>query len=166
MPYPDPCQRRGSKWDVTLNIVLLPILPLLAAIFPPLAIRSGRTLCAMAAAVPTVAALLILAAAAPAVYRGEIVRATYEWLPQFGLSFSVFLDGLGFFFAAMILGIGLLIIIYSRFYLSQDDPMGRFYAYFLLFQGAMVGVVVSDNILLMVVFWELTSLSGSVANLG
>jgi multicomponent K+:H+ antiporter subunit A len=142
-----------------LNIILLPILPLLAAAFPPLAIRSGRTLCAVAAAVPTVAALLILAAAAPAVYRGEVVRATYEWLPQFGLSFSVFLDGLGFFFAAMILGIGLLIIIYSRFYLSQDDPMGRFYAYLLLFQGAMVGVVVSDNILLMVVFWELTSLS-------
>jgi multicomponent K+:H+ antiporter subunit A len=131
----------------------------MAAIFPPLAIRSGRTLRAIASALPTVAALLILAAAAPAVYRGEIIRTTYEWLPQIGLSFSVFLDGLGFFFAVMILGIGLLIIIYSRYYLSEKDPMGRFYAYLLLFQGSMVGVVISNNILLMAVFWELTSLS-------
>ena len=142
-----------------MNIVLLPILPLLAAIFPPLVVRSGRTFCAIAAAIPTVAALLILAAAAPAVYRGEIIRASYEWLPQIALSFSMFLDGLGFFFAAMILGIGLLIIIYSRYYLSPNDPIGCFYAYLLLFQGAMVGIVISDNILLMAVFWELTSLS-------
>lgn len=142
-----------------MNIALLPVLPLLAAFLPSVAIKSGRTICAVAAALPTLAALLLLASAAPTVYRGEIVSAGYEWLPQIGLSYSVFLDGLGFFFAALILGIGLLIIIYSRFYLSPQDPMGRFYTYLLLFQGAMVGVVVSDNILLMAVFWELTSLS-------
>ena len=69
------------------------------------------------------------------------------------------LDGLGLLFAGMILGIGLLIILYARFYLSPDDPMGQFYTYLLLFQGAMVGIVLSDNILLLLVFWELTSLS-------
>jgi len=142
-----------------MNIALLSVLPLLGAFFPPLAIKSGRTICAIVAAVPTVAALFLLAAAAPRVYGGEVIGERHEWLPQIGLSFSVFLDGLGFFFAAMILGIGLLIIIYSRYYLSQKDPMGRFYTYLLLFQGAMVGVVISDNILLMAVFWELTSLS-------
>jgi multicomponent K+:H+ antiporter subunit A len=113
----------------------------------------------MAAAIPTVAALVLLATAAPSIYRGEVISSQYEWLPQIGLSFSFFLDGLGFFFAAMILGIGLLIIVYSRYYLSASDPMGRFYTYLLLFQGAMVGVVVSSNILLLAIFWELTSLS-------
>ena len=142
-----------------MNIPLLPLLPLLAAFLPPVAIRSGRGICAIAAAVPTIAALFLLTGAAPAVYRGEVATSRYEWLPQIGLSFSFFLDGLGFFFATLILGIGLLIIIYARYYLSERDPMGRFYAYLLLFQGAMIGVVVSDNILLMAVFWELTSLS-------
>jgi multicomponent K+:H+ antiporter subunit A len=83
----------------------------------------------------------------------------WEWLPGLGLNANFFLDGLGFFFAALILGIGLLIIAYARFYLAKEDPMGTFYTYLLLFQGAMVGIVVSDNVLLLLVFWELTSLS-------
>ena len=57
------------------------------------------------------------------------------------------------------MAIGLLIILYARFYLSREDPMGQFYTYLLLFQGAMVGIVLSDNILLLLIFWELTSLS-------
>ena len=65
----------------------------------------------------------------------------------------------GLLFAGLILGIGLLIILYARFYLSKTDPMGVFYTYLLLFQGAMVGIVLSDNVLLLLIFWELTSLS-------
>ncbi|MEM7718627.1 MAG: monovalent cation/H+ antiporter subunit A, partial [Pseudomonadota bacterium] len=61
--------------------------------------------------------------------------------------------------AMLILGIGLLIIAYGRSYLSRKDNMGQFFTYLLLFQGAMVGIVLSDNILLLLVFWELTSLS-------
>ncbi|WP_230530040.1 monovalent cation/H+ antiporter subunit A [Microvirga roseola] len=142
-----------------MTIAFLPLIPLLGALFPPLAIKSGRNVCALVTLLPTVAALVLLLAAAPTVYAGGVVRAQYEWLPQFGLSYSIFIDGLGLFFAGMILGIGLLIIIYARYYLSPKDPMGRFYAYLLLFQGAMVGVVLSDNILLLATFWELTSLS-------
>ncbi|HSG55263.1 MAG TPA: proton-conducting transporter membrane subunit, partial [Paracoccaceae bacterium] len=63
------------------------------------------------------------------------------------------------FFAFLILGIGLLIIAYGRHYLSRKDNMGEFFTYLLLFQGAMVGIVLSDNILLLLIFWELTSLS-------
>src|SRR3546814_12357835 len=62
-------------------------------------------------------------------------------------------------FAGMILGIGLLIIIYARFYLAAGDSMGRFLSFLLLFQGAMLGIVISDNVLMMLVFWELSSLS-------
>jgi multicomponent K+:H+ antiporter subunit A len=101
----------------------------------------------------------MLVVLAPAVLRGEVIQAEIEWLPQLGLSASFFLDGLGLLFAGMILGVGLLIILYARFYLSGEDPMGQFYTYLLLFQGAMLGIVLSDNILLLLIFWELTSLS-------
>ncbi|MDQ4061815.1 MAG: monovalent cation/H+ antiporter subunit A, partial [Pseudomonadota bacterium] len=142
-----------------MHLALVALLPFLGAILPPLTIRSGRDVCAATTGAATLAALVLLLTQASAVYQGEVLRSHIPWLPQIGLSFSFFLDGLGLFFAALILGIGLLIIIYARFYLSRDDPMGRFYAYLLLFQGAMTGIVLSDNILLLLVFWELTSLS-------
>ena len=140
-------------------LALVAILPFLGALVPGIMIRAGRNACASFTAVPTILALVLLGTQVPAVMRGEVVSTTIEWLPQLGLSASFFLDGLGLLFAGMILGVGLLIILYARFYLSSDDPMGQFYAYLLLFQGAMLGIVLSDNILLLLIFWELTSLS-------
>ncbi len=140
-------------------LAIIAILPFLGALVPGVMIRAGRNACASFTAVPTVLALLLLATQAPAVMRGEVVSTTVQWLPQLGLSASFFLDGLGLLFAGMILGVGLLIILYARFYLSAKDPMGQFYTYLLLFQGAMLGIVLSDNILLLLIFWELTSLS-------
>ena len=142
--------------------VLLPliaILPFAGALLPGLMIRAGRDACAMFTALPTALALILLGLAAPAVMDGQVLQANIEWLPALGLNVTFFLDGLGLLFAGMILGVGLLITLYARYYLSGDDPMGQFYTYLLLFQGAMVGVVLSDNILLLLIFWELTSLS-------
>ncbi|WP_408092999.1 monovalent cation/H+ antiporter subunit A [Rhodoplanes sp. SY1] len=147
-----------SRGDV-MRLALVTLLPLLGAVLPPLVARAGRDACTAVAAGVTLAALAVLATAAPAVIGGDIVQAGTAWVPQLGLSFRFFLDGLGLFFAALILGIGLLIIVYARAYLGRDEPVGRFLAYLLLFQGAMVGIVISDNVLLLVVFWELTSLS-------
>ena len=142
-----------------MHIALIVLIPFLGALFPPITIRAGRNVCTTVTAGITLAALLLLLTNAPAVYRGEVIQAGAGWVPQIGLSFRFFVDGLGLFFAAMILGIGLLIIVYSRFYLGRQDPMGRFFAYLLVFQGAMLGIVLSDNVLLLVIFWELTSLS-------
>ena len=142
--------------------VLLPliaILPFAGVLLPGLMIRAGRDACAMFTALPTALALILLGLAAPAVMDGQVLQANIEWLPALGLNVTFFLDGLGLLFAGMILGVGLLITLYARYYLSGDDPMGQFYTYLLLFQGAMVGVVLSDNILLLLIFWELTSLS-------
>ena len=140
-------------------LALVALTPFLGAVVPPLAIRFGRNACAIATGSVTLIALVLLLTEAPSVYRGEVLTWGVPWLPQIGLSFSFFVDGLGLFFAVLILGMGLLIILYARFYLSAKDPMGLFYAYLLLFQGAMVGIVLSDNILLLLVFWELTSLT-------
>jgi multicomponent K+:H+ antiporter subunit A len=140
-------------------LFLISLLPFLGAVIPGIMIRAGRNACASFTAVPTVLALILLLILAPDVLRGEVITAEVMWLPQLGLSVSFFLDGLGLMFAAMILGVGLLITLYARFYLSGDDPMGQFYTYLLMFQGAMLGIVISDNILLLLIFWELTSLS-------
>ena len=142
-----------------MSLALIAALPFLGALFPGLTVRAGRGTCTALAAAFTGLALILLALQAPAVLRGEVVTTRIDWLPQIGLSANFMLDGLGLMFAGLILGIGLLIQLYARFYLSEDDPFGRFLTFLMLFQGAMVGIVLSDNILLLLVFWELTSLS-------
>ncbi|RAR65220.1 multisubunit potassium/proton antiporter PhaA subunit /multisubunit potassium/proton antiporter PhaB subunit [Paraburkholderia unamae] len=81
-----------------------------------------------------------------------------DWIPQLGLSFSLRLDGLSFMFALLVLAIGLLVFIYARYYLAGSESLPRLYALLLLFMGAMLGVVLSNNLLLLVIFWELTSI--------
>ncbi len=142
-----------------MSLALIAALPFLGAVLPGLAIGFGRNACAVVTGAVTALCLLLLAPLVPAVMAGQVVQAQIAWLPGLGLNAHFMLDGLGLLFALLILGIGLLIILYARFYLSPADPMGRFYTYLLLFQGAMLGIVLSDNILLLLVFWELTSLS-------
>ncbi len=142
-----------------MTLALIAALPFLGALFPGLMIRAGRNVCAVVTGAFTGLALILVGLQAPAVLRGEVVQARIEWLPAIGLNANFMLDGLGLLFAGLILGIGLLIILYARFYLSNADPMGTFYTYLMLFQGAMLGIVLSDNILLLLIFWELTSLS-------
>jgi len=142
-----------------MSLFLIVALPFLGALLPGLMIRAGRQACASTTFFVTFLALLGLFTHLPAVASGQVVTAGVPWLPGLGLNANFFVDGLGFFFAALILGIGLLIITYARFYLSREDDMGEFYTYLLLFQGAMVGIVLCDNILMLLIFWELTSLS-------
>ncbi|MFT5649394.1 MAG: multicomponent K+:H+ antiporter subunit A [Yoonia sp.] len=142
-----------------MSLFLIVALPFLGALLPGLMNSAGRAACAGVTFMVSLLAFIGLLTHLPAVMAGELVTARLDWIPLLGLNVTLMLDGLGFFFAMLILGIGLLIIAYARFYLSRDDNMGEFFTYLLLFQGAMVGIVLSDNILLLLVFWELTSLS-------
>ncbi|MFX0544857.1 monovalent cation/H+ antiporter subunit A [Roseovarius sp. S1116L3] len=142
-----------------MSLFLVVALPFLGALLPGLMYSAGRQACAGVTLMVTLTALIGLLTNAPAVLAGEVVTAGFNWLPAIGLNMTLMLDPLGFFFACLILGIGLLIIAYARYYLSRDDNMGEFFTYLLLFQGAMVGIVLSDNVLLLLIFWELTSLS-------
>ena len=81
------------------------------------------------------------------------------WIPSYGINFTAYLDGLSLIFALLITGIGSLVILYSIYYLAEDEPLGNFYVYLMMFMGAMFGVVTSDNTLMLYVFWELTSIS-------
>jgi multicomponent K+:H+ antiporter subunit A len=88
-----------------------------------------------------------------------VVRAILPWAPALGLSISFYVDGLSLLFLVLIAGIGVLVLTYARFYMPADDPLPRFYALLLFFMAAMLGVVTAGNLLLLVVFWELTSVS-------
>lgn len=142
-----------------MSLFLIVALPFFGALLPGLMNQAGRQACAGVTFTVSLAAFVGLLTNLPAILAGEVVTARVDWLPTLGLNFTLMLDGLGFFFAMLILGIGLLIIAYGRSYLARNDNMGEFFTYLLLFQGAMVGIVLSDNILLLLVFWELTSLS-------
>ena len=142
-----------------MSLFLIVALPFFGALLPGLMNSAGRQACAGITFTVSLAAFIGLLTNLPAVMAGELVTARIDWIPALGMNFTLMLDGLGFFFALLILGIGLLIIDYARSYLARTDNMGEFFTYLLLFQGAMVGIVLSDNILLLLVFWELTSLS-------
>ncbi len=134
-------------------------LPFAGSLLPLVFARRGRSFIAGAAAVGPAIALALLLQAMPAVFQGEAPRFSAPWVPALGLDFSLRLDGWAWLFATLILAIGLLIILYARYYLSADDPFGRFFSMLLLFMGSMLGIAVSDNLLLLIFFWELTSLS-------
>jgi multicomponent Na+:H+ antiporter subunit A len=84
---------------------------------------------------------------------------SFAWAPSLNLAFSLNADGLGLFFAVLISGIGAVVVVYSGGYLAGHPQLGRFYGWLLTFMGAMLGVALSDNLLLLYVFWELTSVS-------
>ncbi|HQS68280.1 MAG TPA: proton-conducting transporter membrane subunit, partial [Novosphingobium sp.] len=111
------------------------------------------------AAAGSAVGLVIVLVLAGRVLDGEVLAVSAPWVPALGLDFALMLDPLGLLFALMILGIGLLVVIFGHFYLAPTEATGRFFASLMLFQGAMLGIVISGNILLLLVFWELTSLS-------
>jgi len=94
----------------------------------------------------------------------ETVLHSVPWVPSLDIHFTVFLDGLSLLFALLITGIGTLVVLYSIYYIAnkKDEPLNNFYIYLLMFMGAMLGVVLSDNLIVIYVFWELTSLSSSL----
>ncbi|MHB8788374.1 MAG: monovalent cation/H+ antiporter subunit A [Desulfobulbaceae bacterium] len=142
-----------------MNLLLTILLPLLGAVLPPLAMRLGRTASAWTAAAVTATALLLALAPLALVFSGSPVEAYWAWLPQAGFAICLRLDGLATLFVLLILGMGLLIILYAHYYLADQEPVGRFYGMLLLFMGSMLGIVLSDHLLLLLVFWEMTSLS-------
>ena len=142
-----------------MNLALLVLIPFVGSALASWAGGHGRLRSAYAASLATFSALALLLPSVGDVLQGETLLWRHDWVPAAGLSISLRLDGLGLLFALMILVIGLLVILYARYYLSEKDPMGRFYAYLLLFQGSMLGVVLSENIIQLLIFWELTSIS-------
>lgn len=90
---------------------------------------------------------------------GEILSQTYVWVPSFDVNLGFTLDGLSLIFCLMITGIGFLVFAYTAAYLKGHEYLDRFYGYLGIFMAAMLGVVLSDNVISLFIFWELTSIS-------
>ena len=95
----------------------------------------------------------------PAVTHGEPIREVHAWLPALDVPLSFYLDGLSLLFALLVTGIGALIVVYAGGYLAHNDELGRFFVQLLSFMGAMLGLVLADNIIVFFIFFELTSLT-------
>ncbi|HLQ73497.1 MAG TPA: Na+/H+ antiporter subunit A [Bacillota bacterium] len=95
----------------------------------------------------------------PALAEGKTFTYTYDWIPSYGLNLLTKIDGLSMIFSLLITGIGMLVVLYSIYYLSTHESLRHFYCYLLLFMGSMLGVVFANHLLLLYVFWELTSIS-------
>ncbi|KUP23195.1 Na+/H+ antiporter subunit A [Paenibacillus sp. DMB5] len=96
----------------------------------------------------------------PVIKGGDSGYETVSWIPSLGIDLVFHLDGLSLLFALLITGMGTLVITYSIYYLDKrKEELTPFYVYLLLFMGAMLGVVLSDNLMVLYGFWELTSVS-------
>ncbi len=132
---------------------------LIGVILPVLTERFGRTVNTIFTMLAPAIALAYILSLVPSVLAGEVIVEYLEWIPSIGLTLSMHLDGLALMFALLILGIGLLIILYARYYLSEKEAVGRFFAYLILFMTAMLSIVLSNNVLQLWMAWEVTSIS-------
>jgi multicomponent Na+:H+ antiporter subunit A len=138
-------------------LVLVAIHALAAVVAPALVRTWGRRALYLVAAVP--AATLVWALAHTGQIRsGAPVVETFPWVPGLGLEIALRMGTLAWLLVVLVGGVGALVLAYSAHYFSSDDPgLGRFTAVFVAFAGAMLGLVVSDDLLLLYVFWELTT---------
>ena len=136
---------------------LLLALPFVGCVVAALLPTNARNLESSWAALVALAVAVPLALRYPQVRDGGVLAERIAWMPSLGVDLVVRLDGFAWMFAMLVSGMGLLVIVYARYYLSAEDPAARFYSLLLGFMGAMLGVVVSGNLVQLVVFWELTS---------
>ena len=95
----------------------------------------------------------------PAVMADGAQVISYPWFPSLDIHLSFLVDGLSLMFALLISGIGTFILIYAGSYLKGHPAIARFYVVMLAFMASMLGVVLSDNLITLFVFWELTSIT-------
>ena len=95
----------------------------------------------------------------PVIGAGETLRYVHPWVPSLGVNISFYIDGLSLTFALLITGIGALVMLYSARYLAGHVHQARFSLYLTSFMLAMIGLVTSDNLLALFVFWELTTIT-------
>jgi len=133
-------------------------LPFAAALVTPLIGRGNRRRTTWLMTGTAGVCLVLSALLFPAIAEGEVLRQTFAWAPGLGLDFTVRVDGLTWLFLILVSGIGLLVGIYAAYYMPREYPLVRFYSLLLGFMGAMLGIVMSGNVIQLVFFWELTSL--------
>ncbi len=146
-----------------MDISVLPIIILLPLVLGTTLVswlkQFSRGVTAFAAIGVSLSSLILLLLQAPDVFNGHVITQTWAWLPELGLNFSFRLDALALLFALLITGIGTLIFTYAYYYLGPKNSLSKLYVLLLLFMAAMLGISLSNNLILLLTFWELTSIS-------
>jgi multicomponent K+:H+ antiporter subunit A len=148
----------GVTFEAYLLIIVL-ALPFIGSLISGLILNTtSRDLPVFVAGVVTLLVLGLTAYSYTFISNGTVLRFDAEWLPQFGLNFTLRMDGLAWIFTVLVSAIGFLVVLYARYYMGKEDPIPRFYSFLLAFMGAMLGIIISGNIILLSIFWELTSI--------
>ena len=146
-----------------MDISVLPIIILLPLVLGTTLVswlkQFSRGVTAFAAIGVSLSSLILLLLQAPDVFNGHVITQTWTWLPELGLNFSFRLDALALLFALLITGIGTLIFTYAYYYLGPKNSLSKLYVLLMLFMAAMLGISLSNNLILLLTFWELTSIS-------
>ena len=140
-------------------LVALLVLPYAGSVVAMLLRAHARSAAASLGGAVALAGLLAAFQCYGDVAAGHVVRLTIPWLPAGGVDFALRMDGYAWMFSVLVTGIGFLVALYARYYMSPQDPVPRFYSFLLAFMGSMLGVVLSGNLIVLVFFWELTSLA-------
>lgn len=130
----------------------------ITALFAPALVRVADRHAGLALATLPAGLFIWFLTLLPEVNQGPI-RSVHDWVPSLGIQLSFWLDGLSLLMALLITGIGTLIFIYAGSYLKGHQDLGRFFVFLLSFMAAMLGLVLSDNLISLFVFWELTSIT-------
>jgi multicomponent K+:H+ antiporter subunit A len=142
---------------------VLPIIILLPLILGTIVVlwlkQFSRGVTALGAIGVSLSSFILLLTQAKTVLSGQAVLEQWQWLPQIGIDFSFRLDALSLIFSLLITEIGTLIYIYAYYYLNPKNSLSKLYALLMLFMAAMLGISLSNNLIILLVFWELTSIS-------
>ncbi|MFF7709448.1 monovalent cation/H+ antiporter subunit A [Pseudomonas sp. NPDC007930] len=141
-----------------MSLIALLLLPFIGSCLAAVLPHNARNAESLLAGAIALAGVVQVAWWFPQVARGEVLVETWQWMPSLGLALTLRIDGFAWLFAMLVLGMGALVSLYARYYMSPQDPVPRFFSFFLAFMGAMLGVVMAGNLLQLVFFWELTSL--------
>jgi len=141
-----------------MSLIVLLLLPFIGSCLAALLPHNARNTESLLAGLIALAGTVQVALLYPQIAHGGVIREEFMWLPSLGVNFVLRMDGFAWLFSMLVLGIGTLVSLYARYYMSPDDPVPRFFAFFLAFMGAMLGLVISGNLIQIVFFWELTSL--------
>ena len=139
-------------------LLLLLVLPFLASVIAAALPANARNRESTLAGLVALGCALQAAWLFPQLAGGNVIREEIAWVPELGLNLVLRMDGFAWLFCMLVLGIGALVVLYARYYMSASDPVPRFFSFFLAFMGSMIGVVLSGNLVQLVMFWELTSL--------
>ncbi|CAN7637225.1 monovalent cation/H+ antiporter subunit A [Phenylobacterium sp. LjRoot219] len=139
-------------------LVLVLAIPFAASLTAAFLRPHARNLAATLGVAAMAASLAIVIALSGLITADAPLAFTAPWSPSLGLQFSLRVDGFSWMFLILVCGIGLMVSVYARYYMSPADPVPRFYSLLLAFAGSMIGLALSGDVIQLIIFWEMTSI--------